>query len=282
MAAKIIDGKKVAEQIRLEVKKKVKQLKTKPGLAVVLVGKNAASYTYVNMKEKACKEAGIYSEKYELDENTPEEKLLELIDKLNQNRKIHGILVQLPLPGHINEQMVIDSILPHKDVDGLSPLNLGNLVIGKNMIIPATPKGVIKLIESTGVSIGGKHAVVVGRSNIVGKPVSILLQQRDATVTMCHSKSKPLEDYTRQADILVVAAGKPNMITKDYVKKGAIVIDVGTNRLPDGKLCGDVDFDSVKMVASYITPSPGGVGPMTIACLLENTLECYNLCQKFF
>ena len=282
MAAKIIDGKDIAEQIRLEVKNKVKKLKSKPGLAVVVVGKNPASHVYVNMKEKACKEAGMYSEKYELDENTPEEKLLKLIDDLNQNKKIHGILVQLPLPGYINEQLIIDSILPHKDVDGLSPLNLGNLFIGKNMIIPATPKGVIKLVESTGINIEGKHAVVIGRSNLVGKPVSILLQQRDATVTMCHSKTKPLEEYTKQADILVVAAGKIGMITKKHVKKGAIVIDVGTNKLPDGRLCGDVDFDSVKEVAGYITPVPGGVGPMTIACLLENTLECYDLCQRFF
>ena len=282
MAAKITDGSKIAAQINLETKKKAEQLKPKPGLAVILVGKNPASYTYVNMKERACKEAGIYSEKYELDENTPEEKVLELICNLNQNKKINGILVQLPLPGHINEQLIIDSILPHKDVDGLSPVNIGNLLIGKNMIVPATPRGIIKLIESTGISIKGKHAVVIGRSNIVGKPISILLQQKDATVTMCHSKSTPLEYYTKQADILVVAAGKPKMIAKKHVKKGAIVIDVGTNRLQDGKLCGDVDFDSVKEAASYITPVPGGVGPMTIAYLLENTLECYNLCQKFF
>lgn len=279
--AKIIDGKAVAKQIRADVKKKVKKLKSKPGLAVVLVGKNPASHIYVSMKKKACKEAGIYSEKYELDENTPEDKLLKLIDDLNQNKKIHGILVQLPLPGHINEQFIIDSILPHKDVDGFSPLSMGNLFIGKNMLVPATPKGILKLIESTGIKIEGKHAVVVGRSNIVGKPISILLQQRNATVTMCHSKSKPLEHYTKQADILVVAAGKPKMITAKHIKKGAIVIDVGTHKI-DGKICGDVDFDSVKPLASYITPSPGGVGPMTIACLLENTLECYDLGNKFF
>lgn len=279
MAAKIIDGNKIAENIRSDLKKKTAKIKEKPGLAVVLVGDNPASQVYVNMKEKKCSEVGFYSKKIVLPEDTSEEKLLETIDELNQNSKIHGILVQLPLPEHIDEQLIIDAILPHKDADGLNPINMGNLLTGKNMIIPATPKGVIKLIESTGVSLEGKHAVVVGRSNLVGKPVSILLQQKNCTVTMCHSKTKPLEKYTKEADILVVAIGKPRLITKDMVKKGAIVIDVGTNKVYD-KLVGDVDFDEVKKIAGYITPVPKGVGPMTIACLLENTLECMELQKR--
>ena len=279
MAAKIIDGKEIAARIRADIKKRVSKLNVKPGLAVVLVGKDPASRVYVDSKEKSCKEAGIYSEKYVLDENIDEMELFNVVEKLNQSRKIHGILVQLPLPKHINEQLVIDAILPYKDVDGFSAVNAGNMLMGNNTIIPATPKGVMKLIESTGVNIEGKHAVVVGRSNIVGKPVALLLQQKNATVTMCHSKSKPLAKYTKEADILVVAAGKPKLITGSMVKKGAIVIDVGTNKV-DGKLVGDVDFDSVKKVAGYITPVPGGVGPMTIACLLDNTLECVKLMPK--
>ncbi len=279
MTAKIIDGKALAANIRADVKKRAGKLDAKPGLAVVLVGKDPASRVYVDSKEKSCKEVGFYSEKYVLDENIDEMELLNVVEKLNQSRKIHGILVQLPLPKHINEQLVIDAILPYKDVDGFSAVNIGNMLMGNNMIIPATPKGVIKLIESTGVGIEGKHAVVVGRSNIVGKPAALLLQQKNATVTMCHSRTKNLEKYTKQADILVVAVGKPKLIKANMVKKGAIVIDVGTNRV-DGKLVGDVDFDSVKKVAGYITPVPGGVGPMTIACLLENTLECMALAPK--
>jgi len=276
---KVIDGKKVAEKIRAELKRKVGKLKVKPGLAVVLVGNNAASEVYVNMKEKKCDEIGFYSKKIVLPSDVSEEKLLQVVDELNQDPKIHGMLVQLPLPKHINSQLIIDAILPHKDADGFNPINMGNMLIGKNIIVPATPKGVVKLIESTGVKLEGKHAVVVGRSNIVGKPVSILLQQRNCTVTMCHSRTKPLAEYTKQADILVVAMGKGRAITKDMVKKGAIVIDVGTNKLYD-KLVGDVDFDNVKEIAGYITPVPGGVGPMTIACLLENTLECMELQKR--
>jgi len=279
MTAKLIDGKKIAEKIRQELKKKVAKLKEKPGLAVILVGDNPASQVYVNMKEKKCNEIGFNFKKILLPEDVDEEKLLETIDQLNQNPKIHGMLVQLPLPAHIDEHLIIDAILPHKDADGFHPINMGNLLIGKNIIVPATPKGVIKLIESTGINLEGKHAVVVGRSNIVGKPVSISLQQKNCTVTMCHSKTKPLEKYTKQADILVVAIGKARTITKDMVKKGAIVIDVGTNKVYD-KLVGDVDFDEVKKVAGYITPVPGGVGPMTIACLLENTLECMELQKR--
>lgn len=279
MAAKIIDGKKIAEDLRANLKKRTSKLKEKPGLAVVLVGNNPASEVYVNMKEKKCEEVGFYSKKVILPENIDEEKLLGIIDELNQDSKIHGMLVQLPLPKHINESFIIDAILPHKDADGFHPINMGNMLIGKNIILPATPKGVMKLIESTGINLEGKHAVVVGRSNIVGKPISILLQQKNCTVTMCHSKSKPLEKYTKQADILVVAIGKPKAITKDMVKKGAIVIDVGTNKV-NNQLVGDVDFEEVKKVAGYITPVPRGVGPMTIACLLENTLECMELQKR--
>ena len=279
MRAKIIDGKKIAEKLRAELKKKVSKLKEKPGLAVVLVGKNPASQVYVNMKEKKCNEAGFYFKKIVLPENISEEELLGKIDELNQDNKIHGMLVQLPLPKHIDEHLIIDAILPPKDADGFNPINMGNLLIGKNLVVPATPKGIIKLIESTGINLEGKHAVVVGRSNIVGKPVSVLLQQKNCTVTMCHSKTKPLAKYTKEGDILVVAIGKARMITKDMVKKGAIVIDVGTNKVYD-KLVGDVDFDEVKKVAGYITPVPRGVGPMTIACLLENTLECMELQKR--
>ncbi len=279
MTAKIIDGKKVAAEIRAELKKKVSKLKEKPGLAVVLVGDDPASQVYVRGKDKACQEAGFYSRMIKLGKDTSEEKLLDEVNKLNQDSKIHGFIVQLPLPKHINEQFIIDAILPYKDADGFSPVNIGNLMMGKNTILPATPKGIMKLIESTGINLEGKHAVVVGRSNIVGKPVSLLLQQKNCTVTMCHSRSKPLEKYTKDADILVVAIGKPRLIKRDMVKKGAVVIDVGTNKVYD-KLVGDVDFDSVKDVAGYITPVPGGVGPMTITMLLENTLECMELQKR--
>lgn len=280
MPAKIIDGNKVAQEIRDQLKKEVDKLDVNPGLAVVLVGNDPASEIYVNMKEKNCNQVGFYSKKILLPENTTEMELLKIIDDLNQDEKIHGMIVQLPLPKHINEQLIIDSILPHKDADGFHPINLGNMLIGNNVVLPATPKGVMKLIESTGVSLEGKHAVVVGRSNIVGKPISILLQQKNCTVTMCHSRSKPLSDYTKQADILIAAAGVPKLIKKDMIKKGAIVIDVGTNKV-DGKLVGDVDFDEVKEVAGHITPVPGGVGPMTRAMLLENTLQTMKLGRNF-
>jgi methylenetetrahydrofolate dehydrogenase (NADP+)/methenyltetrahydrofolate cyclohydrolase len=276
MPAKVIDGKKIAAEIRKELKKRTSKLKTKPGLAVVLVGHDPASEVYVNMKEKTCSEVGFYSKKILLPEDAEEDKLLEVIDGLNQDPKIHGMLVQLPLPDHIDEHLVIDAILPHKDADGFHPINMGNMLIGKNIIVPATPKGIMKLIESTGVVLEGKHAVVVGRSNIVGKPVSILLQQKNCTVTMCHSRTKNLSELTKQADVLVVAMGKARQVTGDMVKKGAVVIDAGTSKVFD-KLVGDVDFDSVRKVAGFITPVPGGVGPMTIACLLENTIECMEL-----
>ena len=277
MPAKIIDGSAIAAKVRAELKIKVSKLRKKPGLAFVLVGENPASEVYVKFKGKACEEVGFYSEVHRLPENIDEMKLLQLIDKLNQDPKINGMIVQLPLPKQINENLIIESIVPHKDADGFNAINMGNMLIGNNLILPATPKGIIYLLESTGVDLEGKHAVVVGRSNIVGKPISILLQQKDCTVTMCHSKTQPLGSYTKQADILIAAVGKPKFITADMVKKGAIVIDVGTTKDEKGKLVGDVDFDEVKKVASYITPVPGGVGPMTIACLLENTLHCTGL-----
>jgi len=280
MPAKIIDGKKIAQKISDDLKKKSNKLAVKPGLAVIMVGENPASKVYVNMKEVKCIELGYYSEKYELKENTPEDEIIHLIKRLNNKKEIHGILVQLPLPKHINELKVIEAISPEKDVDGFHPENIGHMFIAQNKIIPATPKGIIRLLEECKIKIEGKHAVVIGRSNIVGKPISILLQQKHATVTMCHSKTKNLKELTKQADILVVAAGKPNLVKKEMVKKGAVVIDVGTNRVGK-KLVGDVDFEGVKEIASYITPVPGGIGPMTIAMLMENTYLAAEKIRSF-
>ncbi len=275
MSATIIDGQKIAEEMTAQIKKESSSLLPKPGLAVIIVGKDPASLLYVKKKEKACQQVAFYSVLIELPEDVSELKLLNQIDALNQNKKIHGILVQLPLPAHINERLVIDSIYPNKDVDGFTPINMGNLLVGDNRLVPSTPRGIMKLIESTGVHISGKHAVVVGRSNIVGKPISLLLQQHGATVTMCHSRTHPLEYYTKQADILVSAVGKPKLISGSMIKKGAVVIDVGINSL-NNTLVGDVDFESASTVAGFITPVPKGVGPMTIACLLENTLYAYR------
>jgi methylenetetrahydrofolate dehydrogenase (NADP+)/methenyltetrahydrofolate cyclohydrolase len=227
---------------------------------------------YVNSKEKTCQELGFYSEKHVLPENTSQKDLIALVHRLDDESKVHGILVQLPLPKHLDEKAVIEAIDPAKDVDGLHPVNAGKLLGDQPSFIPCTPKGVVRLIEEAGIPIEGKHAVIVGRSELVGKPVALLLLRKNATVTICHSRTKDLGSITRQADILVAAVGKPRLITKDMVKKGAVVIDVGTSRV-DGKLVGDVDFDSVKDIASHITPVPGGVGPMTIAMLMENTLE---------
>lgn len=273
--AEIIDGKEVAQHIRKEVSEEVRKLKEKtgivPGLAAVLVGSNPASEIYVRNKRKACGEAGIYSEEYKLPEETTESDLLSLIKELNEDKKIHGILVQLPLPKHINEAKILRAVSPSKDIDGFHPENVGYLVEGNPRFIPCTPHGIIKLLDYYKIEMQGKEAVVVGRSNIVGKPVSLLLLHRHATVTICHSRTKPLEDVTRRADILVAAIGRANFITGDMVKEGVVVIDVGINRNPDGKLTGDVDFEKVKEKASYITPVPGGVGPMTIAMLLWNT-----------
>ncbi len=276
MIAKLIDGKAIANNIRLELEEQVKELAAKnivPGLAVILVGDNSASDTYVRMKAKACEQIGMYSEVIRMSADTEESAVLDKIEELNLRKDIHGILVQLPLPPQINEQKVIDQINENKDVDGFTPHNVGNLVIQDPSFIPCTPNGIMELIHSTGVDIAGKHAVVVGRSNIVGKPVALLLLHENATVTICHSKTENLQALTKLADILIVAMGKPHFITKEYVKAGALVIDVGINRLADGKLVGDVDLESVQEIASFITPVPRGVGPMTITMLLANTIK---------
>ncbi|MBE3573128.1 MAG: bifunctional methylenetetrahydrofolate dehydrogenase/methenyltetrahydrofolate cyclohydrolase FolD [Moorella humiferrea] len=276
MAAQILDGKQIAAAVREEVKAEVAGLKERgitPGLAVVLVGDDPASQVYVRNKHKACEEVGIYSEVHRLPAETTQEELLDLIKQLNNDRRIHGILVQLPLPEHINEKTVIDTIALEKDVDGFSPANVGNLVIGDRCFYPCTPHGCMVLLDKTGIDIKGKKAVVVGRSNIVGKPMAMMLLARHATVTICHSRTKNLAEECRQADILVAAVGKPEMITGDMIKEGAVVIDVGINRVGEKKLVGDVHFESAAQKASWITPVPGGVGPMTIAMLLKNTVE---------
>lgn len=274
--AVIIDGKKIAQDIRQEVAEGVEKLQAEkgitPGLAVVIVGEDPASLVYVRGKEKACEEAGIYSEKHALTESVSEEELLTLIEKLNKDPKIHGILVQLPLPKHINEAKVLDAIVPAKDVDGFHPVSVGNLFIGKPIFLPCTPHGIIELLKRSNVVIAGQNAVVVGRSNIVGKPVAMMLLHENATVTICHSKTKDLAAETRRADILIAAVGSPELIRADMVKDGVAVIDVGVNRVND-KLVGDVAFDEVSKKASAITPVPGGVGPMTIAMLMQNTLK---------
>lgn len=273
---KVINGKQIVASMREQLKQETARLTeegTQPGLAVVLVGDDPASAVYVRNKAKACEEAGIYSEVHRLPADTRQEELLELIDKLNRANHIHGILVQLPLPEHISEEAVIDLIDVAKDVDCFHPANVGNLMIGKDGMKPCTPGGVIEILKSIGVDIAGKHAVVIGRSNIVGKPMAMMLLKENATVTMCHSKTKNIKEIAREADILVAAIGRGRMINREYVKPGAVVIDVGMNRMEDGKLAGDVDFDDVKEVAEYITPVPGCVGPMTITMLLSNTLQ---------
>lgn len=281
--AVLIKGPEVAKEIKESIQEELIVLKDEigkvPGLAVVLIGEDPASQAYVKNKEKQSKEVGFYSEVHRLPKETTQKDLLTLIDKLNNDDNIHGILVQLPLPDHIAEEPVIEAISPEKDVDGFHPINVGNLMIGEDCYIPCTPHGVIKMIEYTGEDIKGKNAVVVGRSNIVGKPVALLLLQKHATVTICHSRTKDIGEVCRQADILIVAVGRPKMITGDMVKPGAIVIDVGINRV-DKKLVGDVDFESAEKVAGWITPVPGGVGPMTITMLLENTLEAFKRSLK--
>ncbi|CAM3242313.1 MULTISPECIES: bifunctional methylenetetrahydrofolate dehydrogenase/methenyltetrahydrofolate cyclohydrolase FolD [Brevibacillus] len=276
MPATILQGKEVAKSIRAELAEEVLELKKQgivPGLTVILVGDDPASHSYVRGKSKGCEEVGIRSELILKEASTTEAELLAIIQQLNQNPNVNGILVQLPLPSHISEEAVLDAIDPKKDVDGFHPINVGNMVIGNETLLPCTPHGVIELIKRTGTQIAGKHAVVIGRSNIVGKPVSLLLQRENATVTMCHSRTQDLPSFTKMADILVVAAGKAHMIGKEHVKPGAVVIDVGVNRNEEGKLVGDVKFDEVKDSASYLTPVPGGVGPMTITMLLKNTVQ---------
>ena len=276
MTAKIIDGKVIAKTVLEEWKEHVEDLKKKgitPGLAVIIVGENPASRVYVKNKIKACKEAGLHSEVHEMPNDTSEKVLLEKIQVLNGASEIHGILVQLPLPDHIDGNKILEKISVNKDVDGFHLYNMGALVVGNTVFPPCTPYGIQCLLERINVPIEGQHAVVVGRSNIVGKPVALMLLQMNATVTICTSKTRDLASITNLADILVVATGKPKMITADMVKKGAIVIDVGINRLEDGRLVGDVDFDAVKDKAGYITPVPGGVGPMTITKLVVNTIK---------
>lgn len=274
--AQIINGKEVSASVRKAVAEETAQLRDakglKVGLAVVIVGNNPASRVYVNNKKKACEEVGFQSFEYALDETTTEEQLLDLVNVLNRDDRVNGILVQLPLPKHINETAIINAISPDKDVDAFHPVNVGKIMIGDYSFLPCTPAGVMELIASTGTEIAGKECVVIGRSNIVGKPMAMLLLHKSGTVTVCHSKTKDLKEVCKRADILVVAIGKANFITGDMIKEGAVVIDVGMNRLENGKLCGDVEFESAEKVASYITPVPGGVGPMTISMLMRNTL----------
>ncbi len=284
MSATIIDGKQIAQDVRLEVKNKVSELKSKgitPCLAVILVGENPASVSYVTGKQKALAEVGMLDRSMHLPESTTQEELLKIISELNNDSSVHGILVQLPLPKHIDEEKVLLAIDPQKDVDGFHPVNVGNLVIGKKAFLPCTPHGIIVLLQKMKIETNGKNAVVIGRSNIVGKPVSILLSRKEinCTVTMCHTGTKNIADFTKNADIVIVASGHPNTLTAEMIKPGAVVIDVGVNRIPDSskksgfRLVGDTDFESVKEKASFITPVPGGVGPMTIAMLMQNTLE---------
>jgi len=275
VAAKRIDGKTIAQQVRGRIKTEVEKLpaSSRPGLAAVLVGENPASRIYVRNKRKACEEVGIYSEEHALPETTSEADLLSLIVRLNQDPKIHGILVQLPLPKQINERRVLDAVIPEKDVDGFHYINVGKLVANEPGFVPCTPLGIIELLQASNVEIAGANAVVLGRSNIVGKPAALLLLHRHATVTICHSKTKNLPEVCRQADILVAAIGRAEFVKKEMVKEGAVVIDVGINRLSDGRIVGDVDFEAVQEKAGAITPVPGGVGPMTIAMLLSNTLQ---------
>lgn len=275
--ATIIDGKAVAKEVQQRIKEDVEGLERRwnmaPGLAVVLVGDDPASHIYVRNKEKACKEVGIKSFEHFLPATISERDLLALVHQLNKDKHVHGILVQLPLPPHIHSEKILNAVSPYKDVDGFHPLNLGNLVVGADGYRPCTPLGVMKLLESVNCDPKGKNAVIVGRSNIVGKPVALMLLEKHATVTICHSRTASLRDEVARGDIVVVAIGKPGIVRGQWIKPGAVVIDVGINRLPNGKLCGDIDFESAKERASAITPVPGGVGPMTICMLLFNTLK---------
>jgi len=278
--AKIIDGKLISQEIKEELKDKIKQLKdigTEISLAVIQVGNDPASSVYVNNKKKACEYIGIHSVAYEMPEETTQEELLLLIEELNEDKSINGILVQLPLPSQINENKIIQKINPVKDVDGFHPQNVGALCIGQPGFVSCTPAGVIQLLKRSGIDIQGKECVIVGRSNIVGKPMSLLLIAENATVTIAHSKTNNLKDVCKRADILIAAVGRPKMFTQEYIKDGAVVIDVGIHRMSDGKLCGDVDFDDAIKNCSAITPVPGGVGPMTIAMLMNNCVESVKL-----
>lgn len=279
MSAIRMDGKMVSAKVRgsiLEEVNKLKEQGVRPGLAVIIVGEDPASQVYVRNKERACEECGFYSEKYALPEETTQEQLLELIEELNHNPRIDGILCQLPVPKHIDDQAIIDAISPEKDVDAFHPVNVGKIMVGNFDFLPCTPAGVMQLLEEYGIDPQGKNCVVIGRSNIVGKPMSMLLLHKNGTVTICHSRTKNLKEVCAQADILVAAVGKADFVTADMVKEGATVIDVGMNR-KDGRLCGDVCFDEVNEKAAYLTPVPGGVGPMTITMLMKNTLKAAKL-----
>lgn len=271
----LLDGKKLANKIRGELAKKVKENELKPNLAVILCGDNEASKIYVNIKSKYCKEVGIDFQEYIFNEDVTEKELLDLIEKLNNDKKVNGILVQYPVPKHINLQKVASKILPEKDVDGFNPYNIGLLNIGQPNFIPCTPYGVMKLFEEYNIDLVGKKVVIIGRSNVVGKPMAECLLNAGSTVTVCHTKTKDLKAELLNADIIISSAGKRKLVTEDMVKDGTIVIDVGTNRDDNGKICGDVDFENVKKKASYITPNPGGVGPMTVAMLLNNVVKAY-------
>lgn len=276
MSAQLINGKEIAESVRQEISKEVQQLREKnviPGLAVILVGDNQASQTYVRHKQKACEDLGMHSVLIKKPADLSQEELIQSIAELNQDDSIHGILVQLPLPGHIQEKAIIEAISPEKDVDGFHPINIGRMMTGQDAFLPCTPYGVMVMLEYIDYDLEGKHVVIVGRSNIVGKPAGQLFLNANATVTYCHSRTKDLAYYTKQADVVVAAVGKRDTITSDHIKEGAIVIDVGMNRDDEGKLCGDVAFDEVKNKASYITPVPKGVGPMTITMLMKNTVK---------
>lgn len=273
--SKIIDGKQVSADVKARIAEQAKALRaqgTEVGLAVVIVGNDPASKVYVRNKKLACEAVGFNSYEYALPEETTEEELLALVGKLNDDPKVNGILVQLPLPKHLDDKVIIDNIKPEKDVDAFHPVNVGKIMIGDYSFLPCTPAGVMELIRSTGVEVAGKRCVVIGRSNIVGKPMAMLLLHESGTVTICHSKTQDLKSVCAEADILVAAVGRAKMITADYIKEGAVVIDVGMNRDENGKLCGDVDFEDCRDKAGYITPVPGGVGPMTIAMLMQNTL----------
>lgn len=278
-----MDGKAVSAAVKDEVKKEVEELKTKgkvPSLAVVLVGNDPASKVYVGNKKKACEYCGIKSLEYLLEESTSEQELLGLIDVLNKEPTVNGILVQLPLPSHINEQHIINAINPHKDVDAFHPVNVGKIMTGNPDFLPCTPAGVMEIFKKYNIETAGKDCVIIGRSNIVGKPMSMLMLAADSTVTVCHSKTKDLKQKCKNADIIIAAVGRAGFVTADMVKEGAVVIDVGINRTESGKLCGDVDFAEVSKKASYITPVPGGVGPMTIATLMKNTLSAFKIADK--
>ena len=279
----IIDGRLIAQNIKSDLKKEIENLKLKginPGLAVILVGEDNASKIYVKNKKRCCDELGIFSEEFYFPEDTSEKEIIDLIEKLNQDKKINGILVQLPLPSHINQKNITESILPEKDVDAFHSSTIGNLLTNHTKLLPCTPAGIIEIFHRENISLVGKHCVIIGRSNIVGKPLAFMLINEDATVTICHSKTKNLSEICKNADIIICAVGKEKFLNKNMIKKGAVIIDVGINRDENGKICGDVDFDDVKNIASAITPVPGGVGPITIAMLMKNTITATKIQNK--